>query len=302
MDDRASVLAIASRQHNVFALSQAVGVGIPARTVQHWANEASVTRIFHSIYAIGGIEIGWTQREYAAQLAVPPGVASRMSAKAVFEIGPAPLEPQMSVGPKRSARRKGIDVRRVARVERTSHHGFRVTTPMRTLLDNAPSLCDDELEKAVHNFHRRGLISPPRFETYLRPYCDSRTPGARRLLHVVSFRTGDRPIASDLQADFFILLRKHGLPTPIPEYGVMTPNGQRYIDFAYPNQALALEVDGWEWHGTREAFESDRIRRNELEVLRWHVLQITKKAMREDPVGLCSMIGAGLGLVPVRWR
>jgi very-short-patch-repair endonuclease len=62
-----------------------------------------------------------------------------------------------------------------------------------------------------------------------------------------------------------------GLPRPLVNYPI---NG--YIaDFAWPEQRLIAETDGYETHGTREAFEHDRQRDRDMLIDRWRTTRIT---------------------------
>jgi len=76
----------------------------------------------------------------------------------------------------------------------------------------------------------------------------------------------------------------------------------RYADFAYPEANVAIEIDSWEWHSDRQAFDAERARRNELEELGWHVLQITTTQMKGQPMAVAPTVGTSLGLVPGSWK
>ena len=57
-----------------------------------------------------------------------------------------------------------------------------------------------------------------------------------------------------LEAAFADLAAAYALPRPVYQYWVTTSNGEdRFIDFAYPDLMLAIEVDGFETprHGRR---------------------------------------------------
>ncbi|MET1004049.1 MAG: DUF559 domain-containing protein [Propionibacteriaceae bacterium] len=56
-----------------------------------------------------------------------------------------------------------------------------------------------------------------------------------------------------------------------------------YVDVLFRTQRLILEIDGWETHGTRSAFEDDRKRRNYLELSGYRVLNFTWKQLTEEP-------------------
>lgn len=51
--------------------------------------------------------------------------------------------------------------------------------------------------------------------------------------------------------------------------------GRRYvIDIAFPDIKLAIEIDGWQYHGKYlEQFKKDRIRQNALAMNGWRVLR-----------------------------
>jgi very-short-patch-repair endonuclease len=74
------------------------------------------------------------------------------------------------------------------------------------------------------------------------------------------------------------------------------------IDFAYPEARIAIEVDSWTDHGTREAFETDRARQNELVELGWKVVRFTWLQLTTQPVDVAITVATALGLVPSRWR
>ncbi|HUF84003.1 MAG TPA: hypothetical protein VMQ81_05350, partial [Acidimicrobiia bacterium] len=65
------------------------------------------------------------------------------------------------------------------------------------------------------------------------------------------------------------------LPEPVQQHWVRLNGQRRRIDLAYPDLKLAIEVDGWRDHGPRSAFDSDRVRENELEIAGWDRLHFT---------------------------
>jgi len=48
-----------------------------------------------------------------------------------------------------------------------------------------------------------------------------------------------------------------------------------YIDLAYPEHHVAIELDGWAHHSTRAAFDHDRARANDLTLQGWNVYRFT---------------------------
>lgn len=55
------------------------------------------------------------------------------------------------------------------------------------------------------------------------------------------------------------------------------------VDAAYPHRKIAMEADGFASRSSPAAFETDRDRQNELEVLGWTVLRFTRNAIVRRP-------------------
>lgn len=49
------------------------------------------------------------------------------------------------------------------------------------------------------------------------------------------------------------------------------------VDLAYPAVGLAIELDGWEFHHTRSAFDQDRSRANALVAAGWTLVRFTSR-------------------------
>ena len=63
------------------------------------------------------------------------------------------------------------------------------------------------------------------------------------------------------------------------------------LDYAYPAPRIALEVDGYGVHlRSRETFEHDRVRQNELEIAGWRVLRFTSHALRHEPERVAGQV------------
>jgi very-short-patch-repair endonuclease len=203
--------------------------------------------------------------------------------------------------PRGHRKRSGVVVHQRGSLWVVSRNGFRVTAPMLTLLDLASTHSEERLERIVDDAHRRGLISPARVGEFLSLPTNRNRPGAGVLRELVAMRNGDRAIGSHLETLLLRALRSRGLPLPIPQHPVQTRNGVRYLDFAYPDAMIAIELDGLEAHTGRRALESDRARQNDLEELGWSFRRFLWTQVRADPGGVALIIGTALELVPVRW-
>jgi very-short-patch-repair endonuclease len=64
----------------------------------------------------------------------------------------------------------------------------------------------------------------------------------------------------------------------------VTAAGRRYVvDLLFDRVRLVVEVDGWDVHGTRKAFEEDRRRRNALVLAGFRVLNFTWRQLSDEP-------------------
>lgn len=82
-----------------------------------------------------------------------------------------------------------------------------------------------------------------------------------------------------LSSRFLGLVEQLGLPTPLVNHVVLG----RERDFVRPAPRLVVEVDGFEYHRTRDRFEDDRARDRTLTVAGWRVARITDEALEHEP-------------------
>jgi very-short-patch-repair endonuclease len=124
-----------------------------------------------------------------------------------------------------------------------------VTSPARTVLDYAPRLSDDRLARVVDDALRGPLTRAALGELLER---HPTYPGAKRLLRL-AVETG-APARSQFERGFKAFARRFKLPPY--ELNVLL-NG-REVDVLFRAERLIVELDGYEFHKGREAFERDR--------------------------------------------
>lgn len=98
---------------------------------------------------------------------------------------------------------------------------------------------------------------------------------------------------SDLEVQALRLLAKAGLPAPAQQHPVQVGGRTYRLDLAYPSALLAIELDGWAWHGGRAAFDSDHVRIAALVAAGWRILPYTSVTL--GPV-LVEQVARALGL------
>ncbi len=109
---------------------------------------------------------------------------------------------------------------------------------------------------------------------------------------------GTRP-DSGLEVEFARLLRDNG----IVGFEFQQRIGPFRVDAVHRRRRLIVETDGWEHHGTRPAFEADRLRDATLLAEGWRVMRITWQQQMTDPSGVVDRIRRSLAAVrPTRHR
>ena len=68
------------------------------------------------------------------------------------------------------------------------------------------------------------------------------------------------------------------------------------VDAYWPAQRLVVEVDGWAYHRTRQAFERDRRKDAALTAAGNRVVRVTWRRLANEPYSLSAQFGALLAL------
>ena len=232
-------------------------------------------RIHRGVYAVGHRNLSNQGRWMAAVLACGTGaVLSHLSAGELWGILRRPrrltgagedgeVRPVHVTVPSTAGKRtpRGLRLHRSATLtagDRTRWNGIPVTNPARTLADLRRVVSSTELARAV------------REAEFLRLPIGNEASGG-------GLREPDRA-RTRLETRMLALCRRHRLPQPEVNASV-----DRYeVDFLWPGERLIVEVDGWESHGTRSAFEEDRTRDARLALLGYQVLRFTWRQVTTD--------------------
>ena len=199
------------------------------------------------------------------------------SAGGIWALRPKP--PVVEVSTTANLRsREGIIVHRVAKLEATTHHGLRVTTPTRTLTDLAARLTAHELERAINEALVQRLATPAELAAAL-PSRSSRALLAEPDL-----------TRSEAEQRLLELVRRAGLPRPRTNARVSAYE----VDFVWPGQRLVVEVDGYAFHSTRAAFERDRARDADLTAAGYRVVRVTWRQIVDQPEAVVARLAAAL--------
>ena len=278
---------LGEHQHGVVHRTQAARVGLTPRMIATRVRTGRLVWATTTVLRIGGAPSSWHQRVMTAVLDAGTGsVASHRCAAQLRRLdafgdrGRRWVEVTSTVHrQRRSAIRHtstdldAVDIGRVA--------GIPCTTVTRTLCDLGAVVPSSRLEHAVDGALRDGLTDVPTLWSTLTRVRRRGRAGVAALEEVLVSRGHVVP-TSVLERMLLRTLRAHGLPEPIAQLHVVRPDGSdAYLDFAYPDLRIAIEVDGHSSHATRWQRASDARRSNQLALGGWTVLRFTYEDVRD---------------------
>ena len=252
-------------------------LGLTDNGIAHRVKTGRLHRVHTGVYAVGRPPRTALERASAAVLACGPGtVLSHTSALALWGLR-TKWPGRFEVIVPGDRRPPGIKVHRAKLAPRDirRHNGIRVTSPARTLLDCAPRLSEKALTRAVNEARRSAGLRLRDLEDVVER--NPKHAGAGRLKALAGLRGG--PTRSQWEDEFPAFCRRHGLPEPV--MGAVVAGVE--VDALFPDQKLIVELDSWEFHSDRAAFERDR-ERDATTLLSGHAtVRVTWERMHRRP-------------------
>jgi Transcriptional regulator, AbiEi antitoxin/Protein of unknown function (DUF559) len=251
--DKASA-RLAGRQRGYITRRQLLDLGLGPDAVAYRVRTGRLIPVHAGVYAVGHAPVSSPDRAYAAVLACgPAAILSHGTAASLWGVDKRWQTPfEVTVPSVR--RRPGIRIHRAKLYRRDirRHDGIRVTSPARTVLDIAPRLTDRALTRAVNDLRIARHLRATDLQDLI-----NRCPthhGVPRLRALVDPHRG--PTRSELEDAFQDLTERYGLPPALINARVAGYE----VDVLFPEEKVIVELDGYEFHGTRQAFEGDRER------------------------------------------
>ncbi len=91
----------------------------------------------------------------------------------------------------------------------------------------------------------------------------------------------DERAESPMESEARLAMIDGGLPIPELQYEIIDGNGEvRRVDFAWPDERVAVEYEGLDWHSGAEAMRRDRTRQTALMDVGWIVIAIVFEDVR----------------------
>jgi very-short-patch-repair endonuclease len=297
------IAAIAALQRGYVSRGQLLAAGVSSTTVDRYVTGKWLLPVHRGVFAVGHnapVELG---PETAALLAVRAGAALSHDTAAILWGMKRHAEGErlihVTVPGSPGGRPENVCVHRstalTARDLRV-RDGLPVTSPARVLLDLAPSATPRDLERMLDQGIVQHALRLSDVTELLRR-C-GRHRGRARLQALVDHHTTTTFTRSEAEELFLALVRQAQLPQPLT-------NVRRHgyeIDFLWPAEGVAVEVDGFAFHRTRGRFERDHRKDAVLESAGIGVTRITWGQMRDEPLAVIARLAPRLSPARTRGR
>jgi hypothetical protein len=233
------------------------------------------------VYAVGHTNLSLHGKCLAAVFACGPGaVLSHYSAAWLWGLARWNPGPFHVTGPVARRPRLPVRIHRARRLEdadRRLIEEIPVTAVPRLLLDLAAYLKPKSLDRLVERAEEKELFDLRQVEGLL-----ARTVGHhghRRLRRAIALYQPTSFTRSGLEKRFLELWLAAGLPQPRMNY---VEEGFE-LDAYWPEYRFAVELDVFETHGTRAAFERDRKRQEDLLLAGIQMTRVTGPRLEQEP-------------------
>jgi hypothetical protein len=279
-EGHAELFELATRQHGVVSTRQLEALGYSRSSAAKAHAVGRLRRIHRGVYAVGHEALDWRGRCMAAVLAARPAVASHLSAAYLLDLLSYRPETIHVTAPTSRRQRRGFRIHCASlhATDTTAVDGIPVTSLARTQLDLASTLSEERLQRSLERWERLGTFDMRALDGVLGRYGGHRGAGPLRLALAV-YRDAPAVVRSGLERRFRLLIEEAGLPSPAMNFNVAGFE----LDAYWEADRFAVELDAYETHGSRAAFERDRQRQEELKLAGVEIIRITAPRLDREP-------------------
>jgi hypothetical protein len=161
--------------------------------------------------------------------------------------------------------------------------GIPVTSVARTLLDLAWKLRSDQLRRALARAEDLNLLDLEAIHEVIGR--NRGHHGAKRLRFALA--TYERPVwTRSVFEQRFVEHIASGLPRPATGWNELGHE----LDAYWPELGFGVELDTWETHGTRDAFERDHDRDLDFALARIEIIRVSERQFLREPDEIAAKI------------
>ena len=285
-----AIARVAGRQDNVITLEQLLDAGLGRGAIEHRVKARTMRHMHRAVYLLGAAPPTQMARARAAVMACGDGaVISHRSAAEMFALLPeTDREVDVTVVGRNPGFHPGIRLHRpraMARHEVTKMRGIPVTSVARTIADLAATEPTRDVEAAFQEALYRKIVTDKALAAIIR-----REPRRRGARVIRSLLQDTRMTRSEKERALLRLIDAAQLPRPVTNVRL---HGH-LVDAYRPEQHLVVEVDGWDAHGHRLAFESNRKRDQVLLAHGIRTMRVTGRQLKNEALRLTALIAQSL--------
>ena len=274
-DRRLSSLAV--KRHRVVSTRALAALGFSPARISQRAAEGRLTQLHRGVYLVGPGRPSLHGKWLAAVIACGDGAVLSHRHGAMLWDMRITDRASVDVTVPGSARRQhdGITVHRTRSLhldDLTVIDHIPVTSAEQTLLDLAEVLPPHQLQRAYEQAEKLRIIDHAKLRALV-----ERSNGRRGLKHLLPLLDYDPTPAteawSELERLFHDLVRESGLPPY--QRNVVVDGDPSPVDAYWPEARLVVELQSWEFHSGKGAFERDHEKRARLMAAGHAVLPLT---------------------------
>lgn len=284
----AELTELASKQHGVVSARQLVALGYSRNLVVIEADRGRFLPLHQRVYALGHRRLTWYSWCWAAVLGAEPdegaawrAVASHQTAAYLWGLlGFQPAVMHVTAPTRRRAKRRFVVhfSSILAGEDRAVCQGIPVTSVPRVLLDLSIRAAPDRIDGFLERAEDRELLDVPAVEAVL-----ARAGGHRGRGPLGRALAVYQPDPAFTRSKFERRFRRLVIAAGIPAPSMNLNEGGYELDAYWPDLRFAVELDLFETHGSRAAFERDRRRQEELKLIGVEMIRVTAPRLKREP-------------------
>jgi very-short-patch-repair endonuclease len=252
----AVIASLARRQHGAVKRAQLLAAGLSRDLIAGRIRSGVLVPVHHGVDLVCiGTEPPLAYEAAAVLACAPNALLGGRTAARLWGLpvnGPTTIE-LIVVGRYRKAP-EGLRVRSISALapsELRRHTGIPITSPSLTVLDNAAITSRSELEAIVNEARVLRLVTDEALHATVRRH--RIRAGASALRRLLADERGPRITRSEAERRALEVMRDHGIEPDGSDVKI----GPYRVDFLFERERVAIEVDGYRYHGTPKRFVDD---------------------------------------------
>lgn len=280
------IVRIAERRQDLITRGDLERLGLSKKAIQRRLAAGQLRPVAPGVYTAMEVPDGAPRRELALCLAYPDAVISHESAARYWGVRRAPKDRAEITVPKGFRLDQDDAVVHYSSDMPANHvvelaDGSRITSVARMVFDLGGVLDAQAHASVIEDVRNRSLCSDAELGEVYEDLCRRGRRGSAAFVRLAGLiERAARPTMSEIELELHAAMIAAGLPPAVQQHPVTLPSGRTvYLDLAYVDCMLDIEVDHSEWHATPSAVERDKARDVGLAIVGWERLRFTERSL-----------------------